>query len=167
MRLYVTTLFAAVLLGVLGRAGPAEAQAWNKIDCGGAHLLPPSGVQADCYQGPEDLGDTQNCHYFRYSLAIPPNAREPRFYVQLRQSQNAKCGLTFRGTPENTMRYAATFVEDQGVNWSAVQALDADTNVMFFDAKNQKTEGKCFAFTEQGPLINAAGRAYTMYGYFL
>jgi hypothetical protein len=167
MRLNLTIVFMAVLLAAFGlHAQPAHAQAWTKIDCSGAHLLAPPGVQAECNQGPEDMGGTASCHYFRYSITVPANVREPRFYVQLRQSQNVRCGLAFSASPENTMKRAAKFVEDEATNWSALQALDPDTNVMFFDAKNQKTEGKCFAFTKLGPLVNAAGRAYTMYGFF-
>jgi hypothetical protein len=168
MRPGLTTLILTMLLGWMWLAAePAHAQAWTKIDCAGAHVLVPAGIQADCFQGPENSGGSASCRYFEYSLTYPANPVLPRFYVRLRESQSPKCGLVFPTAPASVMQHAAKFVEDEGTNWSAVQALDADTNVMFFDAKNQKREGKCFTFTRLGPIMGTGGaRAYTMFGYF-
>ena len=44
------------LLALLAFASPAPAQeeGWTKVDCSGsdAHLTPPPGIHADCFQGP-------------------------------------------------------------------------------------------------------------------
>lgn len=171
MRLLETMLFAAVLLGVLGLStAPAPAQAWTKIDCSGGHVLAPAGLPAECYNGPEDTGGAgtaQACRYFKYSVTLPANTGgKPRYWVQLRQSPSAKCGLILSAAPATTIQHVARFVEDEGTNWSAVQALDVNTEAMFFDAKNQKREGRCFGFTKLGPLVSATAHAYTLIGFF-
>jgi hypothetical protein len=171
MRLRVTALYVAVLLGALALSmGPARAQAWTKIDCGGGHVLAPPGLPAECYNGPEDTGGAgtaQPCRYFKYSVTLPANTGgKPRYWVQLRQSSSARCGLVISAAPATTIQHVAKFVEDEGTNWSAVQALDTNTNAMFFDAKNQKREGRCFGFTRLGPLVNATAHAYTLIGFF-
>jgi hypothetical protein len=156
---------AAAVLSI----GGAKADEWTKIDCASAdaRVVPPAGIQADCYNGPEDKGGSQNCTYFRYSASAPAGANEPRFYLQFRASPNPqRCGLVLSRSPTEVLQHAAKFVEDEATNWSALQSIDADTQAMFFDAKNQKREGKCFGFTKLGPLMSATARTYTLFGYF-
>jgi hypothetical protein len=164
-------LAAAVIFcaTAIGWSGGARADEWTKVDCASAdaRVVPPAGIQADCYKGPEDRGGSQNCAYFRYSASAPGGASEPRFYLQFRAAPNPqRCGLVFPKSPTEVMQHAAKFVEDEATNWSSLQSIDADTQAMFFDAKNQKREGKCFAFTKVGPVMGTSGRAYTLFGYF-
>jgi hypothetical protein len=160
---------AIILAAALLSIGGAKADEWTKIDCASAdaRVVPPAGLQADCYKGPEDKGGSQSCTYFRYSASAPAGASEPRFYLQFRASPNPqRCGLVFSRSPAELMQHAAKFVEDEATNWSQLQPIDADTQAMFFDAKNQKREGKCFGFTKYGPLMSSTARTYTLYGYF-
>jgi hypothetical protein len=159
----------AVLAAAILSTGGARADEWTKVDCASAdaHVVPPAGIQADCYKGPEDTGGSQNCRYFRYSASAPAGASEPRFYLQLRAAPNPeRCGLVFSRPAADVMKHAAKFVEDEATNWSALQSIDADTQAMFFDAKNKKREGKCFAFTKLGAPMGTSGRTYTLFGYF-
>jgi len=161
-------LLAGLAAAILSSDG-ARADEWTKVDCASAdaRVVPPAGIQADCYKGPEDKGGSQNCTYFRYSASAPGGASEPRFYLQFRAAPNPqRCGLVFSRSPTEVMQHAAKFVEDEATNWSQLQSIDADTQAMFFDAKNQKREGKCFAFTKFGPLMSATAHTYTLFGYF-
>ena len=169
MRLFLLAVFSTVILGMIGlMAMPAHAQAFSKVDCAGTNLGAPAGIQFDCWQeGPDNGGAVgTSCQFFGYQAAIPANVDEPHFFIQLRQAPSPKCGVQMPHGPADTMQHQTKFVNEQANNWSAVQAIDADTNVMFFDAKNQKQEGKCFAFTKLGPSRGTVGRAYWMFGYF-
>lgn len=166
MKSYVLAVITAALLCVFGFAAqPAHAESWSKVDCSGTHLGAPAGIQADCWQAAPDNGGTTSCVFFSYQIALPPNANEPHFFAQLRDSANPRCGVNPRN-PAEAMQHETKFINEQAGNWSAVQALDANTNIMFFDAKNQKQEGKCFAFTKVGPSRGTIGVAYWMFGYF-
>ena len=167
--IFFLALFSTVVLGMIGfMAQPAHAQAWSKVDCAGTNLGAPAGIQFDCWQAGPDNGGAAgtSCQFFSYQAALPANVDEPHFFIQLRQAPSPKCGVQLPRGPADTMQHESKFVNEQATNWSAVQALDADTNIMFFDAKNQKQEGKCVAFTKLGPSRGTAGRAHWMFGYF-
>jgi hypothetical protein len=167
MRFFIPAMISVAFLGTIGfPAESAQAETWNKVDCSGTHLGAPPGIQADCWQSAPDNGGTTSCEFFNYQIALPANANEPHFFAQMRESPNQKCGAKFPHGPEDTMQHETKFINEQAGNWSALQALDASTSIMFFDAKNQKQEGKCFAFAKLGPIRGMAGAGYTMFGYF-
>jgi hypothetical protein len=66
------------------------------------------------------------------------------------------------------MRHVHKFVENEAMHWSAMQAAGDDINLMFFDAKNQKRDGKCFTFIKLGPAAGYSGKGhlFTMIGFF-
>lgn len=165
----------AVSLGLatLG-AGPATAQeeeGWTKIDCGGAALQPPPGLAANCFQGPfAKVQGEYTCRISDDTVAFLPEGTDPRFYVRARYPKRGGkvCATIPFPDPTSAMRHVHKFVESQGTNWSGMQAIGDDINVMFFDAKNQKRDGKCFAFIKLGPMAgySGKGRLFTMRGFF-
>jgi len=163
---------ASVVIMVLGSlwlaAAPADAETWSKVDCAGTHLGAPAGIQADCYQAAPNAGGTASCSILTYQIALPANVDEPHFFGELRQPASPKCSVQLPRGPVEAMQHQSKFVNDEATNWSTMQALDADTNIMFFDAKNQKKEGKCFAFAKLGPSVvgTSGGHAYWLVGYF-
>ena len=62
------------------------------------------------------------------------------------------------------MQHVHKFVESEGTNWSGMQAIGNDINVMFFE----KRDGKCFAFIKLGPMAGRAGEGhlFTILGFF-
>jgi hypothetical protein len=163
-----------VLLGghCYGQEGTQES--WTKIDCASAdaHLLPPAGVQANCFQGPftQPKDQTYSCRLFNYSIGFPPDGTEPRFHVVARYPNKGGkvCAVIPFPDPVNAMQHVHKFVENGATNWSAMQPVGDDIQVMFFDAKNQKRDGKCFTFIKLGPSAGYAGKGhlFSMIGFF-
>jgi len=151
-----------------------EKQGWTKLDCASAdaHLLPPAGLQADCYQGPfqQSQGQVYACRYSVYAFGFPADASEPRFYARAYYPRKGgqNCSATLLDTPTNIMQHVHKFVDSDATHWSAIQSIGQDIQVMFFDAKNQKRDGKCFSFVKLGPAAGRAGEGhqFTMMGFF-
>lgn len=173
---FLTRLGAVLVLGfaILGAAGRARAQdeaGFTKIDCAGAILQPPPGFKANCFQGPfaKVLGQ-YDCRISDDTIGFLPDATEPRFYVRARypKATSKSCGTMPFPNPTNAMQHVHKFVENEGTNWSDMQSLGSDLNVMFFDARNQKRDGKCFTFIKLGPEAGRAGMGhrFTMRGFF-
>jgi len=146
---------------------------WTKIDCNGpdAHLQPPPGIAANCFQGPfEMVRGELDCRLSNYSVGSPPDGAEPRFYVHLRYPKRSgkTCATIGFRNPEKAMQHVHTVVESNATNWSAMQTVGDNVQLMFFDAKSQKRDGKCFTFTKTGPPAGKAGmgRLFTMIGFF-
>ncbi len=168
-------LVAAMALGAISLfGGHALAQdAYTRVDCASAdaHLLPPAGLQANCYQGPfEKTQGVYDCRLANVTIGVPPDANAPSFFVRARYpSISSKlCATTGFTNPTGAMQHIHKFVESQATNWSALQPVGDDIQVMFFDAKNQTRNGKCFTFTKTGPGAGktGAGHAYTFIGFF-
>jgi hypothetical protein len=164
----------AVILLSIGRAPAQEenaAESWTKIDCASATVQPPPGLKANCFQGPfaKVLGQ-YDCRLSDDSIGVLPDGSDPRFYVRVRypKATSKRCATTPFSNPANAMQHVHKFVENEGTNWSGLQAIGGDINVMFFDAKNQKRDGKCFAFIKLGPMAGFAGQGhrFTMRGFF-
>ena len=168
------TLACATLGLALVLAHPAAAdEEWTKIDCAGpdAHLQPPPGINANCFQGPFEMARGQlDCRLSNYSIGYPAEATEPRFYVHLRYPKGSGkvCSTVAFPHPEGAMKHVHKFVETDAKNWSAMQQVGNDVELMFFDAKNQKRDGKCFTFTKTGPQAGKSGMGhlFTMIGFF-
>ena len=161
------------LLSVWPSVTHGQQQDWTKIDCASeAHLLPPQGMHADCYRGPfkQSQGQVYACRFSAYAFAFSADAPEPHFYARAyypkREGKN--CSAILLDTPTNIMQHVHKFVDSDATNWSAIQSIGQDIQVMFFDAKNQKRDGKCFSFVKLGPVAGRAGEGheFTMMGFF-
>lgn len=168
-------LAAVCAVGLLAaaHAGAQEQSEWKKIDCASedAHLVPPSGVQADCFEGPfSQVTGQYDCRLSNYSFGYPAEGTEPRSYARLRYPKKGgkSCATMLFTDPVKAMRHEHKFVESDATHWSQMQSIGSDVQVMFFDAKNQKRDGKCFTFTKYGPPAGRAGqgRSFTMIGFF-
>jgi hypothetical protein len=164
----------AIILLAAGRAPAQEekaAESWTRIDCAAATLQPPPGLKANCFQGPfaKVLGQ-YDCRISDDAIGFLPDATDPRFYVRVRYPKvtSKSCATMPFPNPTNAMQHVHQFVQSEGTNWSGMQAIGDDINVMFFDAKNQKRDGKCFAFIKLGPMAGRAGEGhrFTMRGFF-
>ena len=166
-------ILAAILGALLTPAANAQQQQeeFTKIDCAGATLQPPPGLHANCLQGPfaKVLGQ-YDCRISDDAIVFLPDATDPRFYVRVRYPKvtSKNCSTIPFPNPTNAMQHVHKFVENEATNWSAMQPVGNDINVMFFDAKNQKRDGKCFAFIKLGPMGGRAGEGhrFTMRGFF-
>jgi len=173
-RLIVSVVVAAFAATALTVCGASADEKWTKIDCAGgdAHLLPPSGMTADCFEGPFSQTQGQNyaCRLSNYAFGLPPESQGARFYARVKYPRKGGkvCATIPFPDPEKAMQHVNPFVENQATNWSAMQASGDDIELMFFDAKNQKREGKCFTFTKLGPVAGYSGKGhlFTMIGFF-
>ncbi|HKF72517.1 MAG TPA: hypothetical protein VKB68_12250 [Stellaceae bacterium] len=162
-RMVVPLLLALLALLAFASRGSAQEQGWTKVDCAGsdAHLTPPSGVHADCYVGPfqQSMGQVYACRLSRYSFGVPAEAKEPHFYARASypKREGKKCSVILE--PADSLQHVHKFVELEATNWSPTQTV-GDIQLMFFDAKNQKREGKCASFTKLGPAAGRAGQGY-------
>jgi hypothetical protein len=165
---------AALLLALeraLAQEGGTTPEAFTKIDCAGANLQPPPGLKANCFQGPfaKVLGQ-YDCRLSDDTFGFLPDGTDPHFYVRVRYPKRAGkvCATIPFPDPTHAMQHVHKFVESEGTNWSGMQAIGNDINVMFFDAKDQKRDGKCFAFIKLGPMAGRAGEGhlFTMRGFF-
>jgi len=154
------------LLALLAFASLASAQeeGWTKVDCAGpdAHLTPPSGVRADCYLGPfkQSMGQVYACRFSRYAFGVPAEGTEPRFYARATypKREGKSCAVILEAT--DNLQHVHKFVEAEATNWSPIQTVGSDIQLMFFDAKNQKREGKCASFIKLGPVAGRAGQGH-------
>lgn len=170
----IVSLAAAALgLGLFASAPASAQEEWTKIDCTGAdaHLMPPPGIHANCFQGPFAMVRGQlDCRLSNYAFGYPADGTEPRFYVHLRfpKGSGKVCATTGFPNPTGAMQHVHKFVENEGANWSSLQPAGTDIQLMFFDAKNQKRDGKCFTFTKLGPAAGKSGMGhlFTMIGFF-
>ena len=167
----MTAAFAAATLLVCAASADEK---WTKIDCAGgdARLLPPRGTQADCFEGPftQTQGQNYACRLSNFSFGSPADAQGARFYARVKfpRLSGKVCATIPFPDPQNAMQHVNQFVENQATNWSAMQPVGEDIELMFFDAKNQKREGKCFTFTKLGPSKGYSGKGhlFTMIGVF-
>jgi hypothetical protein len=154
-------------------SGPALAQEQStKIDCAGASLIPPPGFNANCFEGQfSQVGDqTYSCRVSNVSFGFRPESSDPRFHVRARYPRKGGkvCATLPFPNPEDAMQHVHKLVENDATHWSAMQALAPDINVMFFDSKDQKVNGKCFTFIKLGPIAGSSGKGhlFTMIGFF-
>ncbi len=169
---YLILLIAALGATPLS-SGPVLAQEQStKVDCAGASLVPPPGLNANCFEGPftQVGGQSYACRLSNVSLGFRPEGTEPRFHVRARYPNKGGkvCATLPFANPEDAMRHVHPFVEKDATHWSAMQAVGTDINVMFFDAKDQKVNGKCFTFIKLGPSAGYSGKGhlFTMIGFF-
>jgi hypothetical protein len=168
-------ILAATLGVLLPPAAHAQQQQeeWTKIDCASANLQPPPGLKASCFQGPfaKVLGQ-YDCRLSDDTFGFLPDGTDPHFYVRVRYPKTVgkakACATIPFPDPTHAMQHVHKFVESEGTNWSGMQAIGHDINVMFFDAKDQKRDGKCFAFIKLGPMAGYSGKGhlFTMRGFF-
>jgi len=168
---------AAVLAFAILSAGAAHAQEkeeWTKLDCAsaGAHLLPPPGMQGNCFQRPfaKTQGQDYSCRLFTYSIGFLPDGTEPRFHAVAKYPNKGGkvCAVVPFPNPTDAMQHIHKFVENGARNWSGMQAAGDDINLMFFDAKNQTRDGKCFTFIKLGPAAGYSGKGhlFSLIGFF-
>lgn len=165
--LLIAALGAMSLFGDLAIA----QEEWTKVDCAGASLLPPPGINANCFEGPfSQVSGQYTCRVSNVSFGFPSDATEPRFFARARYPRKSGkvCATIPFPNPEEAMRHVHKFVENEAMHWSAMQAMGNDINLMFFDAKNQKRDGKCFTFIKLGPIAGYSGKGhlFTMIGFF-
>jgi hypothetical protein len=172
-RVVVPALLGLLALLAFASRAPAQEQEWTKVDCASsdAHLTPPSGVRADCYRGPfkQSMGQVYACRLSNYAFGVSAEGTEPRFYarVQFPKREGKNCSVILERTPTDAMQHVRKFVEAEATNWSPIQSVGSDIQLMFFDAKNQKREGKCASFIKLGPVAGRAGQGhlFTMEGF--
>src|SRR5690348_11676932 len=140
---FLTRFSAVLFLGfaILVAGGQVRAQdeaGFTKIDCAGAILQPPPGLKANCFQGPfaKVLGQ-YDCRLSDDTFGFLPDGTDPHFYVRVRYPKRAGkvCATIPFPDPTHAMQHVHKFVESEGTNWSGMQAIGNDINVMFFDAK--------------------------------
>jgi hypothetical protein len=169
---YLVLLMAALGAGtLLGGTALAQEQS-TKIDCAGASLIPPPGFNANCFEGPftQVGGQSYACRLSNVSFGFKPEGTDPRFHVRARYPKKGGkvCATLPFENPEDAMQHVHKLVENDAMHWSAMQAAAPDINVMFFDAKDQKVNGKCFTFIKLGPSAGYSGKGhlFTMIGFF-
>jgi len=149
------------LLALTGRAD-AQEQDWTKIDCATTHLTPPSGVRADCYLGAfkQAMGQVYACRLSRYAFGVPAEGTEPRFYARANypKREGKNCAVIVEASDD--LQRFHKFVVAEATNWSPIQTVGNDIQLRFFDAKNQKREGKCASFLKLGPVAGRAGEGH-------
>jgi hypothetical protein len=118
--------FLAATLGTLlapGVHAQQQQEEWTKIDCAGATLQPPPGLQADCLQGPfaKVLGQ-YDCRISDDAIGFLPDATDPRFYVRVRHPKvtSKACATIPFPDPTHAMQHVHKFVESEGTNWSGM-----------------------------------------------
>lgn len=178
---FLCRFFGSAVLGIavvfaIGCRGAGTAYAqeqWSKIDCSGSSLAPPPGLDAICFEGSfsQVQGQTYACRLSNESFGSPPeDVAQPSFYVRMRfpKRQGKVCATIPFPDPVNAMRHVHKFVESDAMSWSAMQSAGAEIDVMFFDAKDQKRNGKCFTFIKLGPIAGYSGKGhlFTMIGFF-
>ena len=130
------------------------------------------GMQGNCFQGPlsKTQGQDYSCRLFNYAIGFPPAGTEPRFHVVAKYPNKGGkvCSVVPFPNPTNAMQHVHKFVENGAKNWSEMQDIGDDINVMFFDAKNQTRDGKCFTFIKLGPAAGYSGKghAFSLIGFF-
>lgn len=166
-------VWLAVALGAEILGGPAHAQEPStKVDCAGASLIPPPGFNANCFEGPftQVGGQSYACRLSNVSFGFRPESSDPRFHVRARfpKKGGKVCATLPFPNPEDAMQHVHKLVENDATHWSAMQTVAPDINVMFFDAKDQKVNGKCFTFIKLGPSAGYSGKGhlFTMIGFF-
>jgi hypothetical protein len=166
---WLIAAFGAVSL--FGGLAHAQEQS-TKIDCAGASLTPPAGLNANCFEGPftQVGGQSYACRLSNVSFGFRPEGTDPRFHVRARYPRKGGkvCATQPFENPADAMRHVHQFVEKDATNWSTMQAVAPDINVMFFEAKDQKVNGKCFTFIKLGPSAGYSGKGhlFTMIGFF-
>jgi hypothetical protein len=174
MRQWPLLLATLGLVAVLPSIAHGQREDWTKLDCATAeaHLLPPPGIRAECFRGPfkQSQGQVYACRFSSYAFGFPADASEPHFYARAYypKKEGKNCSAILLDTPTNIMQHVNKFVDAEATNWSAIQSIGQDIQVMFFDAKNQKRDGKCFSFVKLGPTAGRAamGHQFTMMGFF-
>jgi len=169
--LTISMAFAAATLFVCQASADEK---WTRIDCasGDAHLLPPSGMKANCYEGPftQTQGQTYACRVSNDAFGLPADSTDPHFYVRVKYPKKSGkvCAMVPFPDPARAMQHVNQFVENDAKNWSALQSSGDDIQLMFFDAKDQKRDGKCFTFTKLGPAAGYSGKGhlFSMVGFF-
>jgi len=162
-RVVVPALLGLMALLAFASRAPAQEQEWTKIDCASsdAHLTPPSGVRADCYLGPfkQSMGQVYACRFSRYAFGVPAEGTEPRFWARANYPKREGKNCAVIVEPTDNLQHVHKFVEAEATNWSPIQTV-GDIQLMFFDAKNQKREGKCASFLKLGPVAGRAGQGH-------
>jgi len=171
-RLAIAAVVPLLINPLIMRHSQAQEE-WTKIDCASAdaHLLPPASIRANCFQGPFSKPQGQyDCRLFNYSIGFIPDATEPRFRVVARYPNKGGkvCAVTPFPDPVNAMKHIHKFVENEATNWSEMQSAGDGISLMFFDAKDQKRDGKCFTFIKLGPNAGQSGKGhqFTLIGFF-
>lgn len=172
MRHLLLLIAAFGVMSLFGGPVLAQEEPWTKVDCASASLVPPPGLNANCFEGPFTQPHGQNfaCRLSNVSFGFPSDAAEPRFYARARYPKKGGkvCATIPFEDPASAMQHVHKFVENEATHWSAMQAVGADITAMFFDAKNQKRDGKCFTFIKLGPTAGYSGKGhlFTMIGFF-
>ena len=161
-RVVVPALLGLLALLAFASRAPAQEEGWTKVDCATSHLTPPSGVRADCSVGPfkQAMGQVYACRFSRYAFGVPAEGTEPRFYARgtYPKREGKNCAVIVEAT--DNLQHLHKFVEAEATNWSPIQTVGSDIQLMFFDAKNQKREGKCASFIKLGPVAGRAGQGH-------
>ena len=158
----VPALLGLLALLAFASRAPAQEEGWTKVDCATSHLTPPSGVRADCYVGPfkQSMGQVYACRLSSYAFGVPAEGTEPRFYARgtYPKREGKNCAVIVEAT--DNLQHLHKFVEAEATNWSPIQTVGSDIQLMFFDAKNQKREGECASFIKLGPVAGRAGQGH-------
>jgi hypothetical protein len=163
-------LFSAAL--AQERTAPPQAIEWTKVACGSgdAHLLPPAGFTANCFEGTfEKAQGIYDCRLNNASFGSPTEGTEPHFFARARYPTSAARGCGTIGFPNAAMamRRFHPFLESQAANWSGIETVRDDLQIMFFDAKDHARDGRCFSFIKNGPpQPMSKGHAFTIFGFF-
>ena len=168
----VACLLSLALLAFCAAPAPAQTRQeieWTKIDCAGAHLLPPAGMKAICFDGGfEKAQGEYDCRLNNAAIGAPAEGGEPHFYTRLRYPRvgSQRCVTMSLPNAAESLQHFHRFLA-QAANWSDLQSPRADIQLRFFDAKAQARDGRCFSFVKYGPpQTRGKGYQFTMVGFF-
>jgi len=168
-------LLSTIVLLSCGAHAPAQTRQplqdveFTKIDCADAHLLPPAGLKANCFQGGfEKAQGNYDCKLNNVSIGSPADGSEPHFYARARYPRVGSQNCVTMGFPNaaEALQHFHRFLA-QTVNWSDLETPRRDIQLRFFDAKAQARDGRCFSFIKNGPnSMRGHGYQFTMFGFF-
>ena len=168
MSTIVFLFFGAHALAQTRQAPPQEVE-WTKIDCAGAHLLPPPGMKADCFDGGfEKAQGNYDCKLNNVMIGTPAEGNGPHFNTRARYPRVGTQGCVTMGFPNaaEALQHFHRFLA-QAANWSDVQTPRNDIQLRFFDAKTRARDGRCFSFIKNGPTqTKGKGYQFTLFGFF-
>ena len=170
----VACLLSLALLAFCAAPAPAQRQSlqdveWNKIECANAHLLPPAGMNVNCFDGSfEKVQGPYDCRLNNAAVGAPAEGGEPHFYARARYPRAGSQSCVTMGFPNaaEALQHFHRFLA-QAASWSDLQTPRDDIQLRFFDAKTKARDGRCFSFVRYGPpQTRGKGYQFTMVGFF-
>ena len=165
----IVLLFCGAYAPAQTRQAPPQEVEFTKIDCAAAHLRPPPGMKANCFDGGfEKAQGNYDCKLNNVSIGSPAEGTEPHFFTRARYPRVGTQGCVTMGfpNPAEALQHFHRFLS-QGTNWSDLETPRQDIQLRFFDVKAQPRDGRCFSFIKNGPTqTKGKGYQFTLFGFF-